>query len=149
MNALADKHVDIYTDGACLGNPGPGGYGAVLLDGGHRKELSGGFRLTTNNRMEIMAVIKGLEELQEPCSVSLYSDSQYVVNAISKGWAKRWKANGWKRNSKGEKALNPDLWDKMLDLCGKHEVTFKWVKGHSGNKENERCDSLAVGSALR
>ena len=147
MNALADKHVDIYTDGACLGNPGPGGYGAVLLYGGHRKELSGGFRLTTNNRMEIMAVIVGLEELQEPCSVSLYSDSQYVVNAISKGWAKRWKANGWKRNSKGEKALNPDLWDKMLDLCGKHEVTFKWVKGHSGNKENERCDSLAVDSA--
>ena len=147
MNALADKHVDIYTDGACLGNPGPGGYGAVLLDGGHRKELSGGFRLTTNNRMEIMAVIKGLEALEERCSVSLYSDSQYVVNAISKGWAKRWKANGWKRNSKGEKALNPDLWDKMLDLCGKHEVTFKWVRGHSGNKENERCDSLAVGSA--
>ena len=147
MNALTDKHVSIYTDGACLGNPGPGGYGVVLLYGQHRKELSGGFRLTTNNRMEIMAVIVGLEELQEPCSVSLYSDSQYVVNAISKGWAKRWKANGWKRNSKGEKALNPDLWDKMLDLCGKHEVTFKWVKGHSGNKENERCDSLAVDSA--
>ena len=147
MNTLADKHVDIYTDGACLGNPGPGGYGAILLDGGHRKELSGGFRLTTNNRMEIMAVIKGLEALEERCSVSLYSDSQYVVNAISKGWAKRWKANGWKRNSKGEKALNPDLWDKMLDLCGKHEVTFKWVRGHSGNKENERCDSLAVGGA--
>ena len=147
MNALADKHVEIYTDGACLGNPGPGGYGVVLLYGGHRKELSGGFRLTTNNRMEIMAVIKGLEELQEPCSVSLYSDSQYVVNAVTKGWATRWKANGWKRNSKGEKALNPDLWDKMLDLCGKHDITFKWVRGHSGNRENERCDRLAVGSA--
>lgn len=147
MNTLADKHVDIYTDGACLGNPGPGGYGVVLLYGGHRKELSGGFQLTTNNRMEIMAVIKGLEALNEPCSVNLHSDSQYVVNAMNKGWVERWKANGWKRNSKGEKALNPDLWDRMLALCRKHDVAFKWVRGHSGNQENERCDRLAVGSA--
>jgi len=144
-NAL-QKKVTIYTDGACLGNPGPGGYGAVLLYGEHRKELSGGYRLTTNNRMEILAAIKGLEALKDPCAVTLYSDSQYVVNAISKGWAKRWRANAWKRNSR-EKALNPDLWERLLNLCSLHEVTFVWIRGHANNKENERCDVLSKEAA--
>lgn len=140
------KSVTLYTDGACLGNPGPGGYGAVLLYGEHRKELSGGYRLTTNNRMEILAAIKGLEALKDPCAVTLYSDSQYVVNAISKGWAKRWRANAWKRNSR-EKALNPDLWERLLNLCSLHEVTFVWIRGHANNKENERCDVLSKEAA--
>lgn len=140
------KQVTIYTDGACLGNPGPGGYGAVLLHGEVRKELSGGFRLTTNNRMEMMAAIVGLQSLKEPCVVTLYSDSQYVVNAITKGWAKKWKANGWKRN-KTDKAVNPDLWEQLLQLCDRHKVTFCWVRGHSGNIENECCDQLAVAAA--
>ena len=147
MNAGARRSVEIYTDGACLGNPGPGGYGVVLLYGQHRKELSGGFRRTTNNRMEIMAVIKGLEALGEPCSVSLYSDSRYVVDAMSKGWARRWKTKGWVRNSRGGKALNPDLWERMLELCDEHEVAFHWVRGHAGNVENHRCDRLAVDAA--
>jgi ribonuclease HI len=137
------KSVTIYTDGACTGNPGPGGYGAVLLYGEHRKELSGGFRLTTNNRMEMMAAIAGLQALNSPCSVTLYSDSQYVVNAITKGWAKKWRANNWMRN-KQERAVNPDLWQQLLELCDRHRVTFSWVRGHSGNVENERCDRLAV-----
>jgi len=136
------KQVILYTDGACLGNPGPGGYGVVLLYGEHRKELSGGYRLTTNNRMEILAAIRGLETLKVPCSVTLYSDSQYLVNAITKGWAKRWRANGWKRNSR-EKALNADLWERLLNLCNLHRVTFVWVRGHADIKENERCDALA------
>jgi len=140
------KKVTIYTDGACLGNPGPGGYGVVLLHGGHRKELSGGYRLTTNNRMEILAAIKGLETLKSACSVTLYSDSQYMVNAITKGWARRWKANGWKRNAR-EKALNPDLWERLLQLCSHHEVTFVWVRGHANNTENERCDVLSKEAA--
>ena len=140
------KKVTIYTDGACLGNPGPGGYGVVLLFGGHRKELSGGFRLTTNNRMELLAVIVGLRALKERCSVTVYSDSQYVVNTIEKGWAARWRANGWKRNKK-EKAINADLWAELLDLCDKHQVKMVWVRGHSGVKENERCDELSVAAA--
>ncbi len=140
------KKVTIYTDGACLGNPGPGGYGVALLFGGHRKELSGGFRLTTNNRMELLAVIVGLRSLNERCSVTVYSDSQYVVNAIEKGWAARWRANGWKRNKK-EKAINADLWQQLLDLCDAHEVKMVWVRGHSGVKENERCDVLSVAAA--
>ncbi|HWO01380.1 MAG TPA: ribonuclease HI [Blastocatellia bacterium] len=140
------KKVTIYTDGACLGNPGPGGYGVVLLFGGHRKELSGGFRLTTNNRMELLAVIVGLRALKERCSVTVYSDSQYVVNTIEKGWAARWRANGWKRNKK-EKAINADLWEELLDLCDKHQVKMVWVRGHSGVKENERCDELSVAAA--
>ncbi|MFY9610631.1 MAG: ribonuclease HI [Blastocatellia bacterium] len=140
------KKVTIYTDGACLGNPGPGGYGVVLLYGGHRKELSGGFRLTTNNRMELLAVIVGLRSLKERCSVKVYCDSQYVVNAIEKGWAARWRANGWRRNKK-EKAINADLWEQLLDLCEKHEVEMVWVRGHSGVKENERCDVLSVAAA--
>ena len=140
------KTVEIYTDGACLGNPGPGGYGVVLLCGDLRKELSGGYRLTTNNRMEIMAAIVGLRSLKYPCAVTLYTDSQYVVNAMTKGWAKKWQANNWHRN-KTEKAVNPDLWEQMLALCKEHEVTFRWVRGHAGNVENERCDRLAVTAA--
>ncbi len=140
------NEVEIYTDGACTGNPGPGGYGVVLLFGDRREELSGGFRLTTNNRMEMMAAIAGLQSLPASYTVTLYSDSQYVVNAITKGWAKKWRANGWKRNSK-EKAVNPDLWALMLDLCDQHKVDFRWVRGHSGNTENERCDRLAVQAA--
>jgi ribonuclease HI len=147
-------HVTIYTDGACLGNPGPGGFGAVLLYGAQsktphlseRRELSGGFRRTTNNRMEMMAAIAALESLKERCQVTLYSDSQYLVNAMSQGWAQRWRANGWKRN-KRELAVNPDLWARLLDLCEYHTVEFLWVRGHSGTRENERCDRLAVASA--
>jgi ribonuclease HI len=140
------KHVVIYTDGACSGNPGPGGYGVVLLHGEHRKELSAGFRLTTNNRMELLGAIEGLRALKDRCSVKLHTDSQYVVNAIEKGWAAKWKANGWMRNKK-DKAINPDLWEQLLKLCQQHKVEFVWVRGHSGNKENERCDVLAVAAA--
>ncbi|WP_352401047.1 ribonuclease HI [Anaerotignum sp.] len=136
------KTVTIYTDGACSGNPGPGGYGVVMLYGSARKELSGGFRKTTNNRMEALAVIKGLEALKEPCNVKLYSDSKYVVDAIEKGWLKKWRSQGWMRNNK-EKASNIDLWERMLELLQIHEVSFIWVKGHADNPENERCDQLA------
>jgi ribonuclease HI len=148
MRASPDrmKNVKLYTDGACSGNPGPGGYGVVLLYGSHRKELSGGYRRTTNNRMEIMAAIAGLEALKEPCTVTLYSDSQYLVNAVDKGWAAKWQANGWMRNNK-EKAINPDLWERLLDLCKIHTVQFKWVRGHAGHSENERCDELATAAA--
>jgi ribonuclease HI len=142
------KHVTIYTDGACLGNPGPGGYGAILLYQGHKKELSGGYRNTTNNRMEIMAAIVGLEALKGKCKVMLYSDSEYLVKAVSRGWAQRWRAKGWKR-SKREKAFNPDLWERLLQLCAYHEVQFSWVKGHAGTPENMRCDELAVQAAQR
>jgi len=138
--------VTIYTDGACIGNPGPGGYGVVLLHGKHRKELSGGFRLTTNNRMEMMAAIVALRTLKKKCAVKLTSDSQYLVNTMKQGWAEGWRKNGWKRNKK-EKALNPDLWEQLLDLCDRHEVKFFWVRGHSGNRENERCDRLSVQAA--
>ena len=138
--------VTIHTDGACIGNPGPGGYGVVLQYGEYRKELSGGYRLTTNNRMEIMAAIVGLGALTRKSSVTLYTDSQYLSNAMSKGWAKRWRANGWKRNSK-ETALNPDLWGRLLDLCEQHIVEFVWVRGHAGNLENERCDELSTSAA--
>jgi ribonuclease HI len=136
------KNVIIYTDGACSGNPGKGGYGVVLLYGSARKELSGGFYETTNNRMEVLAVIKGLEALKEPCNVVLYSDSKYVVDAIEKGWAEKWKKNNWYRN-KSEKASNVDLWERLLALLEKHTVRFQWVKGHADNPENERCDELA------
>ena len=138
--------VTIYTDGACLGNPGPGGYGVVLLYGDRRLELAEGYRLTTNNRMEMMAAIVGLRSLENPSQVTLYSDSRYVVDAITKGWAKKWQAKGWQRNAK-EKAKNPDLWAEMLSLCDQHQVTFNWVKAHAGNRENERCDRLAVEAA--
>jgi len=136
------RKVTIYTDGACSGNPGPGGYGTVLIHGEHRKELSGGEAQTTNNRMEIMAAIVGLEALKQPCEVALYSDSRYVVDAIEKGWVTRWKQNNWMRNKK-EAALNVDLWERMLPLLDTHNVTFHWVKGHAGHPENERCDELA------
>lgn len=140
------KEVTLYTDGACLGNPGPGGYGVVLLYNGHRKELSGGFRKTTNNRMEMMAAIVGLRTLKQTCRVKLYSDSRYVVQAMSEGWARRWQARGWKRSAR-EPAKNPDLWAEMLDLSQKHDVSYHWVKGHAGHPENERCDVLAVAAA--
>ena len=138
--------VVIHTDGACLGNPGPGGFGVVLIHDNHRKEMSGGYRKTTNNRMEVLAAITGLGTLGEQHDVTLYSDSKYLVDAIEKGWAQRWKANGWRRNRK-EFALNTDLWEELLNLCDRHIVKFKWVKGHSGNIENERCDRLAVQAA--
>jgi ribonuclease HI len=138
------KHVEIYTDGACDPNPGgAGGYGVVLTFGGKEKEISGGFRSTTNNRMEICAAIKGLEALKSPCKVTLYSDSKYLVNAITEGWVKRWKESNWWRN-KTERAVNIDLWEKLLPLCEMHEVEFVWVKGHDGNHLNERCDYLSV-----
>ena len=140
------KQVTIYTDGACKNNPGPGGYGVILQYGEHRKELSAGYRLTTNNRMEILAAVIGLEALKEPCAVRLLSDSQYLVNAIEKGWARRWQANGWMRGKK-EKAVNPDLWERLLALCKTHNVRFEWVRGHAGHPENERCDKLATTAA--
>ena len=140
------KQVAIYTDGSCLGNPGPGGYAAILMYKGQERELSGGFRRTTNNRMEILAVIAGLEALTEGCSVAVYSDSRYVVDAIEKGWARKWKANGWMRN-KRERAVNPDLWDRLLAELDKHEVELKWVRGHAGNAGNIRADRLAVAAA--
>jgi ribonuclease HI len=140
------KHVTIYTDGGSLGNPGPGGYGVVLRYNGERKELSGGFRHTTNNRMELMAAIVALQSLTQPCAVTLYTDSQYLVHAMMQGWARRWQAHGWKRNKK-DRALNPDLWERLLTLCDQHQVEFVWVRGHAGNAENERCDELAVQAA--
>lgn len=136
------KEVMIYTDGACSGNPGPGGYGAILFYGKHRKELSGGERATTNNRMEIMAVIKALEILKEPCRVSVYSDSAYVVNCFQKGWIYGWLRNGWV-NSKKEPVENQDLWKQLWDLMKKHQVNYVKVKGHSDNEFNNRCDELA------
>jgi ribonuclease HI len=136
----------IYTDGGCAGNPGPGGYGAVILAGKTRSEIAGGFRLTTNNRMELMACIAALETLDTPADVVLHSDSRYVVNGISKGWARRWRANGWMR-TKSEAAQNADLWSRLLDLCEKRRVRFVWVHGHAGNRENERCDQLATEAA--
>ena len=136
----------IYTDGACLKNPGPGGYGVVLLCDGQRRELSSGFRQTTNNRMELLAAIEGLKALKQPSRVLLYSDSQYLVNAMQQGWAARWRANGWRRE-KGQRAINPDLWERLLAFCAQHEVTFAWVRGHAGNAENERCDYLSVQAA--
>ena len=137
------KKVEIFTDGACSGNPGPGGWGSILRYNTTEKEISGGESKTTNNRMEITAVIEALSLLKEPCEVILYSDSQYVCNALTKGWAKKWKSNNWMRNKK-EPALNPDLWERLLELYEKHKITVVWVKGHSGHPENERCDRLAV-----
>ncbi len=140
------KKVDLFTDGACSGNPGPGGYGVILKYNGHEKELSAGYKNTTNNRMELMAIIKGLEALKEPCQVTVYSDSRYIVDAINKGWVQRWQANNWKRNKK-ESAKNIDLWQRLLKQLQRHRVTFVWVKGHAGHEENERCDQLAVQAA--
>ena len=137
------KKVDIYTDGACSGNPGPGGYGVILRSGENTRELSAGYKDTTNNRMELRAVIAGLTALKEKCRVKVFSDSKYIVDAVQNGWAKRWQANNWYRNKK-ERALNPDLWSELLNLIGEHHVEFFWVKGHAGHFENERCDELAV-----
>lgn len=142
------KKVKIFTDGACKGNPGPGGWGAILRYNDKEKELSGYEPDTTNNRMEITAVVRALEALKEPCEITLYSDSQYVCNAIEKGWAKKWQKNNWMRNKK-EAALNPDLWEKLLTLLEKHTVKIVWVKGHAGHPENERCDKLAVEQYLK
>ena len=141
-------HVDIYTDGACKGNPGPGGYGAILCCKGKEKELSGGFSQTTNNRMELLGAIEALKALVRPCEVTLTSDSKYLVDGITKGWAKSWKSKGWTK-SDGKKALNPDLWEELLLLLEIHDVTFVWIKGHDGHPYNERCDRLAVEAAMK
>jgi ribonuclease HI len=140
------KKVTIYTDGACSGNPGPGGWGTILLYGQHEKELSGGEVHTTNNRMELTAVIEGLKVLKERCTVTLYTDSRYVADGITKGWAVGWRARGWIKSDKTP-ALNPDLWEALLNLCEAQDVTFVWVRGHADNEFNNRCDALAVAAA--
>ncbi len=137
------KTVEIYTDGACSGNPGPGGWGAILRYKGSERELSGGEAKTTNNRMELTGVISALRALKEPCRVELYSDSKYVVDALEKGWAASWRKKGWIKSDK-KPALNPDLWEELLDLAGQHELCCHWVKGHADNAYNNRCDALAV-----
>lgn len=137
------KHVELFTDGACSGNPGPGGWGAILRYQGVEKELSGGEANTTNNRMELTAAIEGLAALKESCQVTLSSDSKYLTDGITKGWARSWKRNGWRKADK-KPALNADLWEKLLVQMDRHDVTIVWVKGHAGHPENERCDSLAV-----
>ena len=137
------KTITLYTDGACSGNPGPGGWGAILEWEGHEKELSGGEISTTNNRMELTGVIRGLEALKEPCIVELYSDSKYVIDALEKGWAAGWQKRGWVKADK-KPALNPDLWQRLLELCQIHQVRCHWVKGHGENPKNNRCDELAV-----
>lgn len=137
------KEVEIFTDGACSGNPGPGGWGAVLRYGKTEKELSGGEKETTNNRMELTAAIMALRALKEPCRVTLTTDSKYLADGIGKGWAEGWKNNGWRKADK-KPALNVDLWEEILELFSKHEVNIVWVKGHNGHPENERCDALAV-----
>ena len=137
------KTVILYTDGACSGNPGPGGWGAILEYGGVEKELSGGEASTTNNRMELTAVIAGLSALKEPCIVELYSDSKYVIDGLSKGWAEAWRKKGWRKADK-KPALNPDLWETLLDLTHIHQIRYHWVKGHGENEKNNRCDQLAV-----
>ncbi len=138
------KTVTLYTDGACSGNPGPGGWGCILEWNGHERELSGGEKSTTNNRMELTAVIRGLSALKEPCAVELYSDSKYVIDTLEKGWAWGWKKRGWIKSDK-KPALNPDLWEQLLTLVSQHQVTYHWVKGHAQNPKNTRCDELAVG----
>ena len=142
------KAVTVYTDGACSGNPGPGGWGAVLLYGSHRKEISGGAPATTNNRMELTAVIEALKLLKEPCQVALYSDSKYVIDALEKGWAWGWKRRGWVKSDK-KPALNPDLWEELLQLTQTHMLEYHWVKGHASNPLNNRCDELAVAESKK
>jgi len=137
------KTISIYTDGACSGNPGPGGWGAILEWNGNEKELSGGEAQTTNNRMELTAVIRALEALKETCAVELYTDSKYVCDAVTKGWVYGWKAKGWIKADK-KPALNVDLWEQLLPLLARHKVTWHWVKGHAENEKNNRCDALAV-----
>ncbi len=140
--------VDIYTDGSCLRNPGPGGWGAVLIFGKNKKELSGGEADTTNNRMELTAAIKALEALKEPCRVIMTTDSKYLCDGIGKGWAKSWQKRGWKK-ADNSPALNPELWSRLLELCDTHDVEFNWVKGHSGHEYNERCDEMAQREARK
>ena len=142
------KTVTLYTDGACSGNPGPGGWGAILEFRGIEKEMSGGEASTTNNRMELTAVIEGLKRLKEPCIVELYSDSKYVIDGLSKGWAVSWRKNGWKKADK-KPALNPDLWERLLSLTEKHQMRYHWVKGHAENPYNNRCDELAVAESKK
>ena len=142
------KTVTLYTDGACSGNPGPGGWGAILEYQGHEKELSGGESSTTNNRLDLTAVIKGLQALKENCVVELYSDSKYVIDALEKGWALSWQKKGWIKSDK-KPALNPDLWEILLELTAKHEMHYHWVKGHAENPKNNRCDELAVSESKR
>ena len=137
------KEVKVYTDGACSGNPGAGGWGTILEYKGIKRELSGGMAVTTNNRMELTAVIEGLKALKESCKVTVITDSQYVANGINLGWAESWKANGWRKKDR-KPALNPELWDALLSEIARHEVTIEWIKGHAGHPENERCDELAV-----
>ncbi len=140
------KEVTLYTDGSCKQNPGPGGWCAILVYGNIEKVISGGEKNTTNNRMELMAVIKALEALREPCSVKLVSDSKYVIDALNLGWAKGWRSRGWKKADKSP-ALNPDLWEKLLALTEIHSLTYEWIKGHAGHQYNERCDSVAQSEA--
>lgn len=142
------KKVTIYTDGACSGNPGPGGWGAVLICGGHRLEMSGGERQTTNNRMELVAAIEAMSRLNQPCEVELWSDSRYLVDGLEKGWARSWRSRGWKKKD-GSPALNPELWERLLELCETHDVTLRWVKGHAENRENNRCDEMAVAESKK
>lgn len=142
------KKIEMFTDGACSGNPGPGGWGTILRYGNAEKEISGGAHETTNNRMEMIAVISGLKALKEPCEVDLYTDSKYVCDSITKGWVYSWKNNNWRKADK-KPALNVDLWEEMLILLEKHSVTFHWLKGHNGHPENERCDKMAVMQAQK
>ena len=142
------KTVTIYTDGACSGNPGPGGWGAILRYKETEKELSGGATDTTNNRMELTAVIEALALLKEPCVVELYSDSKYVIDGLSKGWAKGWQKRGWIKSDK-KPALNPDLWERLLALTDRHEMHYHWVKGHAENEKNNRCDQMAVAESKK
>ena len=142
------RKVKLYTDGACSGNPGPGGWGAILECDSYKKELSGGEANTTNNRMELLGVINGLSALKYRCDVTLISDSKYVIDAITKGWARKWKSNGWMRNNK-DKALNPDLWEQLLTQIDRHEMHYQWVKGHAGHPQNERCDQMAVAESKK
>ena len=142
------KTVTVYTDGACSGNPGPGGWGAILEYRGAEKELSGGEAMTTNNRMELTGVIRALECLKEPCRVELYSDSRYVIDGLTKGWAKAWRARGWVKGDK-KPALNPDLWQRLLELAELHSLECHWVKGHAENPKNNRCDQLAVAESKK
>lgn len=141
------KKIQIYTDGSCSGNPGPGGWGAILRYNSTEKELSGGDKNTTNNRMEMTAVLEALKALKEPCDVTIYTDSQYVCNSINNGWAVSWQKNNWIKSDK-KPALNSDLWEMLLNEIGKHTVKFVWLKGHAGHPENERCDKLAVAETL-
>lgn len=142
------KTVTIYTDGACSGNPGPGGWGAILEYQGVERELSGGEEQTTNNRMELTAVLQALQCLKQPCIVELYSDSKYVIDALQKGWAVGWRSRGWRKADK-KPALNPDLWAALLAECEKHVMHYHWVKGHADNPKNNRCDELAVAERMK